>query len=591
MRRILLYTMSLVILVSSLFVYQEVEASEREGTASLLLNTRQIFENGRMFLSQAPHTVQDGVTYISLRTLGEYMGHTVYYVSSTRDYGIKNGITDIKFKVNSNVYTVNGQTKTQLGKPYLLDGNLMVPLRTFAQTQNYQLVPKMSQNIVEILYSKNSNSIGNPSTPAPAPIPTPSIEAIFTTNKTSYMIGETVSYHDYSKNGGTSITSRKWQNREDVFFIPGPKTITLTVTNRNGQSSTVSKQIFIEDEVMFTRGQYNLIHTPVGEKLMIDGMEVLNYDMIDYNINEEKLTLLRSNSPERITREGIYYEDTLSGEVRVDVHKINGKKDPMQLFLVAHNPSNQTITVQVKNTAYHTPTKYVLASGKHTVGRYLQTFLTPMKSISIQIPPNQTRELYPLLSQNILKPDDTITLYVETYSSMPVKYQVIALEEEHSFDRVYPFLRGVNADRDGIHIRGTFEYGNRSINVQELIGTKRERILFGDREHDQYAQGVDSLSGIEEVNTGNYGVFYNVNFQQVEANTAVILNARGGEYAGAFIVNGRVVYVPTNGALDNRHEAVVLYRTGNRKEKLNIQFIPAAGSNLPINVLFMPMYE
>jgi hypothetical protein len=78
---------------------------------------------------------------------------------------------------------------------------------------------------------------------------------------------------------------------------------------------------------------------------------------------------------------------------------------------------------------------------------------------------------------------------------------------------------------------------------------------------------------------------------EVAPRTLISLNARGGHYTGAFVVNGRVVEVTKGSILKNQEEACVLYRTGNRAETVEIVFTPASGSNLPIALLFEPLPE
>ena len=55
------------------------------------------------------------------------------------------------------------------------------------------------------------------------------------------------------------------------------------------------------------------------------------------------------------------------------------------------------------------------------------------------------------------------------------------------------------------------------------------------------------------------------------------------------MVNGRVVTVTNSSILKDNTEAAVLYRTGDTEESLDFVFTLAAGSNLPLAMMFLPL--
>ncbi|MFD0085156.1 copper amine oxidase N-terminal domain-containing protein, partial [Priestia megaterium] len=139
------------------------------------------------------------------------------------------------------------------------------------------------------------------------------------------------------------------------------------------------------------------------------------------------------------------------------------------------------------------------------------------------------------------------------------------------------------------HARGTFEHGDRTITLPAPLGGSASRIVLGDQTYDSYQKGYDVLSGFEQTNSGNYGVNYKLVLERVQPNTLIALNARGGHYGGAFLVNGKLTYMTNENILTNSGEAGVLYRTGNAEEKVTIIFSPASGSYLPIHLMFIPL--
>jgi hypothetical protein len=100
------------------------------------------------------------------------------------------------------------------------------------------------------------------------------------------------------------------------------------------------------------------------------------------------------------------------------------------------------------------------------------------------------------------------------------------------------------------------------------------------------------MTGNLEINTGNFGVLYQMKLTHVAPRTLISLNPRGGYYMGAFLVNGKLVTLPTSSPiLADSNEAGVLYRTGDTEETVDIVFMIAPGGNLPLNMLFTPLPE
>ena len=90
------------------------------------------------------------------------------------------------------------------------------------------------------------------------------------------------------------------------------------------------------------------------------------------------------------------------------------------------------------------------------------------------------------------------------------------------------------------------------------------------------------------MNIGNFGVLYKMNVN-LAPRTLITLNARGGLYAGGFLVNGQFVSVTNNDQLKDQNEAVVLYRSGDQPENVQLVYMIASGSNLPITMIFQPL--
>lgn len=551
----------------------------RENKVTLILNTRQLYHNGAVFLSGSPHVVQSGVTFISIRGLADRIGYKISYNPNTKQYTFSNENNSLQLAANEKQYIFNGKVLsfTDKTQPYTTKGTMMVPLREITRLLGLRVVPKLSENKVELIWY---TAVENQET---------KLVANFETNKIQYKIGEPIEYINLSEAVGSNIKTVNWTNNQKAFFTSGPQTITLRVENELGQHSTASRSIFVEEEVMYTKSEFDALFTPIGHKFPVVRAEVLDYLLVPFQLNHEPFTLVRSNSPERIVQEGIYYQDHLSGNVRFLIHHQNARPKSVKIYLLAKNNGNSPATVTVNKLGMFGPNRFVSATGKNSVANYLKAAQQTLIPETIVIKPDHAEVVIKELSSSAIPTESVMTMYADIYADQDIFFQVIVLDESNDLQQTYPYLHGINATRDGKHTRGTFENGNRELIVSQPIGTVLSRIIIGDGVQDPYVTGVDRFSGYDETNFGNRGVFYTVQLERVAPNTALVLNPRGGHYAGAFLVNGQLVMAPENGVLHDPNEVVVLYRTSNVEEKVTIQFIPASGSNLPINILTMPL--
>ncbi|MBO9597324.1 MAG: copper amine oxidase N-terminal domain-containing protein, partial [Cohnella sp.] len=413
--------------------------------------------------------------------------------------------------------------------------------------------------------------------------------AMFALSKDTYKIGEYIGYSDRSTDDENAIASRVWTNNQNGFFEPGEQTITLRVTDVHGETSEYSQTITISDEIANTKPQFDILFTPIGGKMSLDGAGVLKYNLLEYSFTDDKQsTLVVDDSPESILEEGIYYESNeLIGNVRFLIHKHNKRLAPVKVYVVATNTSDATANVTMGPIGIGGPHQYVYVAGKSSVGKYLASRQTG-PSTPLEIPAGESRILFPEISDKALSPGDVFSSYADLNVDQSIRLQFVVVDAGQDVLSALQSLPVLN--RNG-HIRGTFEHADRSIEVDEPLGDERTRMLFGDNTVDPWLRGVDELIGLPTDDDGNFGVVYSIKLNNVKPNTLIAINPRGGFYAGAFDVNGRVIYTTTNTVLNNSNEASVLHRTGFSPETVTITFTPAPGSNLPINLLFIPMRE
>ncbi|MCG7409636.1 copper amine oxidase N-terminal domain-containing protein [Paenibacillus sp. ACRRX] len=565
-------------LVKSSQSVNDSSAVKREGSRHVLTMTdksSQMVHNGEKVQAAQVITIRNGVAYAPLKSLATRYEYTVTYDAATKQSAASSGSQTIRFKPDSKSIVVNGKPVTAAGTIYTYKGSMMVPLKSWAQLTNSSL--KVSGKSYTLEWAKSEV------VKFKEPV------AEFQTDKEEYRMGEHIRYEDTSYDEESKIVKRTWKGKQPAYFEPGIHEITLEVQNQHGLKHTVTKSVRITDNQLYTQADYAMLYSPQGGKISVAGGDVLNYTPVPYHVVTSPMTFVRSNSPEHLLGdEGIAYRDVLSGKFRINIHNQNRSQQDLTVYLLATNRNQTDANLTLDAFGMGGPTQYVSTSGKVAVSRYLGSHAKGEQVNAMKVPAGKTVVVLPDISKAPIKPGLTMTSYSEISTDAELEFSVVILDPAKEPIKALPQLSLM--DRDGKHVRGTFSEGNRTLEVQGLHGEKAERLVIGDNASDIFVDGVDRVTGLDEINIGNTGVLYNMEVE-VAPRTVVALNARGGHYAGAFLVNGQVVNMTDDSILLNPDEAGVLYRTGNQSEKVKFSFVLASGSNLPLHMLFLPMPE
>lgn len=546
---------------------QGVQGTSNTGQLILMMNSKKMYHNGKEYLAGYPMEVKKGVSYVSIRAIVERAGFQFFFDNTTKEMIIKRGNDELRFKMNTTSYKVNGVTQTMRGKSYSAENNFMVPLTAITKALNITCsYDSVGKRVIVNLFK--------------LPV------ADFKTDKDTYKMGELITYTDLSTDE-VRITERKWENKQLAYFTPGTMTIRLKVTNKFGLYSTVEKTITITNEILYTQDEFNKLFMPVGEKYkLFDGSKVLSWEQIKYSFESEEVTLIRSNNPEKVTSKGILYEDTAKGKTRFLIHHVNATDKPMKMYVIATNKNSKTTSLTQNNLgigggANSDP----IATGTASVRRYYESMQTPSE-YKETIDPGESKIILDELSTTTMKRrDDVISLFADLYSDDTLTYTVIMVDEQDQ-EPLRTLLELKPLPEDVYHNRGTYEKANRNIEYIDLIGNTPARLLFGDGSSDDpsdpFLVGKDGLTGKEWKNKGNFGVLYHLKLYRVAPNTLITFNPRGKFYSGAIMVNDNIVMLP----LSDPKENTVLFRTREREQLVDLWFLAAPGSELPVNLLF-----
>ncbi|WP_372632457.1 copper amine oxidase N-terminal domain-containing protein [Cohnella sp.] len=544
-----------------------------KNTILLNPNSASIQYNGQTSKAVQPVTYKDGTNYIPLSTFAGLYGYSVSYDAATKESVVSKDGAEIRFAAGTARYTLNGEKRLAVGKLFTLKGSMMVPIRTWSE---------ITGSLFEVNGASYSLSWNEEVKDVP-PV------ARFITNKTVYKMGEPIEYSDESYDEYGRIVKTEWTGKERAFFRPGVVEITLKVTNPYGLTGSYTQKIEITEETMHTEEEFNRLFTPPGDKFPIAGQSVLRMAQVPYTIESQPIQLIRSNSPEYFLEEGIAYRDSISGKFRINIHNGNRSGKALTIYLVATNHQSHPVAYNINAFGKGGPATYVSTSGKNAVARFLDDTAHGKPRDKVVLKPGESVVVLPEVSQTPLKPNLIMTSYTEIETSDELQFTVAAVDAEaHPDQSIFEILPGLKRlDRDGRHVRGTFQDADRSLVIDGTLGYEEQRIAIGDH-NDSFLAGEDKLLGLPETNKGNTGVRYKVRVK-VAPNTLIGLNARGGHYAGALLVNDRVVQMVEKSILKDPDELGVLYRTGPTEETVDLTLVIASGSNLPISLVFIPL--
>ncbi|MFL0375404.1 stalk domain-containing protein [Paenibacillus amylolyticus] len=621
-------------------------AGGRGGDLTLYMNSNKMMQDGKTYLAGQPMAVKNGVSYVAIRALVDRVGYDVKYDNTTKETIIISGEDELRFKTNSKIYTVNGVSRTMKGAAYQQKNTFMVPLTSITQALDITYKVNQSAKTVvlnlstkpvasftvqkevfagdQVTYTTRSSSpkglsivderwtgrqdsfdqpgvytvtyavqdsSGQWSDPYSVTIkverPNLPPVAMFTTDKEEYKMGEKITYIDQSTDDENAIVNTEWDNNALAFFVPGPKTVTITVTDKHGASNSYTKMINITGETLYSLTDFNQLFTPVGEKFTFDGGGVPAMEKVPFTYYDEPSLLIRSNSPETVNTEGIVYKESSFGQTRFMIHHVNNTGKNVKMYVVATNNNAYTASIDQQNMGFAGPSPFATVAGKLSIDRWFQSMQNGTGQKKVYIQPGESKLILNDLSVLPMRQGQVISLYSDVFSDYELDYNIIMIEENKDPMEVLSSLPVL--DRDGVHNRGTYPNATRIITYDQEVGSKPARLPLGDNASDPNLVGTDPMAYTEASNAGNFGVLYKITLNNVAPRTLISFNPRGGRYSGVALVNGQVVQISTGKSVTAPNEQSVMYRTGSYGESVTILFSAAPGSNLPVNLLFTPL--
>ncbi len=319
-------------------------------------------------------------------------------------------------------------------------------------------------------------------------------------------------------------------------------------------------------------------------------------------------TLIFSDSPEYVRRNGILYTDTVVGEARILFYHLNDTGVRKRFAVIFENTTNRRNVIEITRGGLSAPNRNFFSVGKITQTMYMEGDFTDRIELN-----RYERVVYqPQDNYFLLRPGQLIHGVCDLIATAPVKI-FLMMYPEHA-DPLQFLEHAEILPKDANRLRGTFKQMNRTLTLKRPYDWERDGlgyILIGDNVNDLFKRGIDATDGSEVINYGNYGINYTLNFN-VKFMTRFCLSPLGGHYAGAL----RYKYGSTSGVIQTPNhklyfgdrmppenqtvaqareagislmtEGTELSELGSYRGQVSFEYSPPGASNLPVNIVLMP---
>lgn len=374
-----------------------------------------------------------------------------------------------------------------------------------------------------------------------------------------------------------------------AFFREGEHTVQMRVQDAFGQWSETAELVFdVSGRIAATEAEYKFENLNPGEIYL--NLAKYNFSRLtaakttEFTTND--VTLLDSNSPEKVSTPGILYKDTATGSIALHYHHLNDSAGQLKFIAIAHNETDQPLTFTIGKQGFAGPSADPMQVGYVENQSYLAAL---PQDITVTLQPGE-KYLLNAAQKAAVNPTFLQSALIDLTTDGQLSVVVAAVKpgfDYHNYQEL-PLH-----DAIGPQTRGT--YSNAAYDISVRLGGKTEKILLG--YPDSYREwidsylltGIDSMTGRPTSNKGNYGMIQTVNLTATRR-TGVLLNPRGSIYRGALLWNDRLCLLSSTGQIKTTQEGVILgvIEAG---ETVTITYITPDGSDSPVLLVAIPERE
>ncbi|AJQ26154.1 hypothetical protein [Pelosinus fermentans] len=305
--------------------------------------------------------------------------------------------------------------------------------------------------------------------------------------------------------------------------------------------------------------------------------------------------LVLSDSPEMVSNDGIMYQDTVSGDIRLFFHHVNATEVPKKIVVLLENYGKDTAHITVVQHGLGGPSLDYLQVGKEVQQEYLEGGNLYL----IEVPCKESRSLISSLDHSIVEPNMLVNGMYDLKIDHPVIVRVMMMPLDADIAEFAAKAKVLPADPGEHRLRGTFEGKDRLVvgkHTYDGMKSGSVAVTLADNHLDQYVRGIDATDGTPTLNYGNYGIVYKIYLPSTSGDEiSYYLNPRGGEYAGWLGLEYRhqdVHTIPTPADImsfgSNKISESAYLGTYESGKSLWMTFSPPGASNLPIKLILEP---
>lgn len=300
-------------------------------------------------------------------------------------------------------------------------------------------------------------------------------------------------------------------------------------------------------------------------------------------------TMLFSDSPESPSTDGVLYADTVpAGRYRIYVYHANGGNAPRKFSIVALNQGAAAVTVTIQNRGFATPSQSYVQIGKAAI----RSWLAPAQLPAVNVPPGTRVVLDPQLDALSAGRDELVHAIEDMTTNGTLKISVVTVSPNTDAAAATAGLPLLPKD---IHDRGTFPKADVVLVPAAPIDPAAVRHLrLGSDETEPDLRGVDATTGAAARLVGNYGVRYAFALP-AGPRVAIGVAPRGSDWGGVARVSagedaaaGLVDLPSSTPSLGTTTDWILLGRFA-MGSAASLEVVTAGGSNLPIDLFFVPL--